>query len=176
MLEHLVASEPWLSEPPPKSTGRDLFNAGWLDARLANFSRPPDCDLLPQDVQATLCALTARTVAQAIGAWGQQQPTHIWACGGGARNPVLMRALAAATGVPVHTTDELGIPAQYVEAYAFAWLAYAHCARLPGNLPAVTGATGTRVLGHFTPASDQREPLSSKHRGNLTTPTTPPAT
>jgi len=150
LLDYLIAGEPWLATAPPKSTGRDLFNANWLDRRLADFGRIRPGDLATQDIQATLCAFTARTVAHAIETWSHR-PDHLWVCGGGARNPVLMRQLEACIGVPVRPTDDLGVPAQDVEAYAFAWLAYAHCARLPGNLPAVTGAIGPRVLGHYTP-------------------------
>lgn len=152
LLDSLIDSEPWLRVPPPKSTGRDLFNASWLDQRLADFaSRHPARTLRAQDVQATLSAFTARTIAHAILAW-TPKPQSVWAAGGGAHNDRLLHDLQSALGVPVAKTDALGVPAQHVEAYAFAWLAYAHCAGLPGNLPAVTGAKGLRILGSYTPA------------------------
>lgn len=151
LLDSLIESEPWLRLPPPKSTGRDLFNAAWLDQRLADFaSRWPARTLRPEDVQATLSAFTAQTITHAIRTW-MPEPQSVWAAGGGAHNDRLLHDLHTALGVPVATTDALGVPAQHVEAYAFAWLAYAHCAGLPGNLPAVTGARGLRILGSYTP-------------------------
>jgi len=148
LLEQLIASEPWFALPPPKSTGRDLFNMRWLDDRLAAFdgARPA-----PQDVQATLQRLTARTVANAIDAAGDDV-RELYVCGGGAHNPGLMRELAYCLQRPVHATDALGVPAQQVEALAFAWLAQAFLARQPAGLPSVTGARGPRILGALYPA------------------------
>lgn len=152
LLDFLLASEPWLRLPPPKSTGRDLFHADWLDSRLNAFTARSGTTLSAADVQATLVAFTARTVSDAIhrhaGGAGE-----LYACGGGAANPVLMRALAdCLPGFVVQPTDVLGVPAQQVEALAFAWLAHAHVQGLPGNLPAVTGARGPRILGAYYPA------------------------
>ncbi|MGB3435039.1 anhydro-N-acetylmuramic acid kinase [Achromobacter sp.] len=148
LLEQLIASEPWFVLPPPKSTGRDLFNMQWLDDRLAAFDGPKPA---PQDVQATLQRLTARTVANAVdaAAAGTQE---VFVCGGGARNPGLMRELAYCLQRPVRATDVLGVPAQEVEALAFAWLAQAFVQRRPAGLPAVTGARGARILGALYPA------------------------
>ncbi|WP_454693103.1 anhydro-N-acetylmuramic acid kinase [Achromobacter aegrifaciens] len=148
LLEQLIASEPWFALPPPKSTGRDLFNMQWLDDRLATFDGPKPA---PQDVQATLQRLTARTVANAVdaAAAGTQE---VFVCGGGARNPGLMRELAYCLQRPVRATDALGVPAQEVEALAFAWLAQAFVQRRPAGLPAVTGARGARILGALYPA------------------------
>ncbi|WP_447922675.1 anhydro-N-acetylmuramic acid kinase [Achromobacter aegrifaciens] len=148
LLEQLIASEPWFALPPPKSTGRDLFNMQWLDERLAAFGGPEPA---PQDVQATLQRLTARTVADAVdaSAAGTQE---VFVCGGGARNPGLMRELAYCLQRPVRATDALGVPAQEVEALAFAWLAQAFVQRRPAGLPAVTGARGPRILGALYPA------------------------
>ncbi|MEN4920256.1 anhydro-N-acetylmuramic acid kinase [Achromobacter spanius] len=148
LLEQLIASEPWFGLPPPKSTGRDLFNMQWLDTRLAEFGGPTPA---PQDVQATLQRLTARTVANAIdaAAAGTQE---VFVCGGGAYNAGLMRELAYCLQRPLHPTDSLGVPAQQVEALAFAWLAQAFMERKPAGLPAVTGARGPRILGALYPA------------------------
>lgn len=148
LLEQLIASEPWFALPPPKSTGRDLFNLQWLDDRLAAFDGPKPA---PQDVQATLQRLTARTVANAIdaAAGGTQE---VFVCGGGAYNAGLMRELAYCLQRPVQATDALGVPAQQVEALAFAWLAQAFVERKPAGLPAVTGARGARILGALYPA------------------------
>lgn len=148
LLELLIASEPWFALPPPKSTGRDLFNMQWLDSRLAEFDGPRPA---PQDVQATLQRLTARTVANAIDA-AAAGTREVFVCGGGARNPGLMRELAYCLQRPVRATDALGVPAQQVEALAFAWLAQAFVARRPAGLPDVTGARGPRILGALYPA------------------------
>ncbi|MFO1413187.1 MAG: anhydro-N-acetylmuramic acid kinase [Burkholderiales bacterium] len=143
----VLLAEPYFALPPPKSTGRDLFHAAWLDAVLARAgSRGGE-----QDVQATLAALTARTLADAVrrecaGA------TEVVLCGGGARNGDLMRRIAAELpGTRVTTSDELGVASDHVEALAFAWLAREALAGRPGNLPAVTGASGLRVLGAIYP-------------------------
>jgi len=152
LLDFLLASEPWLGAAPPKSTGRDLFHAAWLDSRLNDFSARSDSTLSAADVQATLVAFTSRTVADAIHRHAGQQG-ELYVCGGGAANPVLMRALAdCLPGFAVRPTDVLGVPAQQVEALAFAWLAHAHVQGMPGNLPAVTGARGPRILGAYYPA------------------------
>lgn len=150
LLDALL-DEPFFELPPPKSTGRDLFNPAWMDAKLAAFA-----SLAPADVQATLTALTATTVAREI-ARHASDVRAVYVCGGGARNPVLMKMLQQAledggvAGVPVMTTEALGVPPQQVEAFAFAWLAMRCVAREPGNLPTVTGASGARVLGAIYP-------------------------
>jgi anhydro-N-acetylmuramic acid kinase len=145
-----LLDEPYFDQPPPKSTGRDLFHAAWLDARLA---RHPG--LAPADVQATLTRLTAVSIARAIRAETADKGVHaVYVCGGGAHNGVLLRALrdALGGGVPVESTEQLGVAPNRVEALAFAWLGYRFMRRQPGNLPAVTGAAGLRVLGALYPA------------------------
>ncbi len=150
-LLHALLEEPFFAQQPPKSTGRDLFSPAWLDARLA--SHP---GISPEDVQATLTALTAVTVAREIERHAPESRA-VYVCGGGARNPVLLKALqtaleeSGASGVPVLTTEALGVPPQQVEPMAFAWLAQRCLARAPGNLPSVTGAAGERVLGAIYP-------------------------
>lgn len=153
LLAFLLESEPWLNIAPPKSTGRDLFNMPWLLERLALYrDQNPDTLFNLADVQATLSMFTAKTVAQAITRWASHPAGGVWVAGGGAVNPTLMRDIEQAVGVAVAPTDVLGVPAQCLEAYAFAWLAYAHCAHVPGNRPEVTGARGLRILGRYTPA------------------------
>jgi anhydro-N-acetylmuramic acid kinase len=150
-LLHALLDEPFFELQPPKSTGRDLFNNEWLDAKLQPFS-----SLQPADVQATLTALTAITVAREIERHASGC-TALYVCGGGARNAELLKALQRAmeesgvSGVPVLTTEALGVPPHQVEPLAFAWLAMRHVARESGNLPAVTGAAGERVLGALYP-------------------------
>ena len=140
LLQALLA-EPWLALPPPKSTGRDQFHIEWLELRLAGR------DLSPADVQATLNVFTARTIADAL---RSTLPgcTRVLVCGGGVHNPVLLRNLATQLpGVAVESTAAQGLDPDFVEAMAFAWLARETLAGRPGNLPAVTGARGPRVLG-----------------------------
>ncbi len=136
---------------PPKSTGRDLFHAAWLADKLAAF---PGAS--PSDVQATLAEFTAATIADAIAAHANRaQAVHV--CGGGAYNGHLMNRLQNALeerNVTAHVaaTDARGVPANHVEALAFAWLAHRFTNRQPGNLPSVTGAKGPRILGALYPA------------------------
>jgi len=148
LLADLLA-EPYLPAPAPKSTGRDLFNPEWLQARLARFTH-----VAPVDVQATLAAFTARTIIDAIQR-DAPDAEAVYVCGGGALNTHLMRCLQQVLGKPVSSTEALGIAPMHVEATAFAWLAARFCDGLPGNLPAVTGAKGHRVLGALYPGKQK---------------------
>lgn len=146
LLQELL-NEPFFGLPPPKSTGRDLFHADWLAHRLQNFSALAACD-----VQATLTELTAQTCAQQL---KHSAPgcTRLLVCGGGAYNGLLMERLQAALpGCTVASTQTVGLPPLQVEACAFAWLAVQTLGNAPGNLPEVTGARGSRVLGAIYPA------------------------
>jgi anhydro-N-acetylmuramic acid kinase len=147
-LLDLLLDEPYFTLPAPKSTGRDLFHLDWLDQRLAQCPALP-----PADVQATLVELTALTIARAIHI-ETKEVDGVYVCGGGAANGALMRALAGALGgnTPVASTAALGIAPNRVEALAFAWLGYRFHKREAGNLPAVTGAKGPRILGALYPA------------------------
>ena len=143
LLEAMLR-EPYFSAPPPKSTGRDLFSPEWL----VQFDLGK---IAAADVQATLLALTAQTIAQDLRLHGRGVQ-DLYVCGGGALNDALMDALRAQLpGVAIDTTDALGIAPMAVEAMAFAWLAMRFMNRLPGNLPTVTGASGLRVLGAYYP-------------------------
>jgi anhydro-N-acetylmuramic acid kinase len=146
-LLHAMLAEPFFAASPPKSTGRDLFNAGWLDDMLAHARAPEH----PPDVQATLAALTARSVADAIKA-ARADVHEVLVCGGGARNHTLMRMLGheLAPARVLSTADE-GVAVDQVEALAFAWLAREALAGRTGSLAEVTGAAGPRVLGAIYP-------------------------
>ncbi len=147
LLAHWL-SEPYLSRPAPKSTGRDLFHLDWLEAA----SGPQLRGLAPVDVQATLCELTARTIADDLRRVAPDA-TELLVCGGGAYNGRLLARLQARLGLlQVRSTDQAGLPPLQVEAAAFAWLARQHLNGQPGNAPAVTGARGPRILGAFHPA------------------------
>lgn len=142
-----MLKEPYFALAPPKSTGRDLFDAQWLDRHLAAESSGGEAN----DVQATLVALTARSIADAV-------QTHlpgaadVLVCGGGARNAALMTTLGSELPhLAVLATDALGVASDHVEGLAFAWLAREALAGRPGNLPHVTGAAAPRVLGAIYP-------------------------
>ena len=142
-----MLADPYFARPPPKSTGRDLFNPPWLASHLA---RCPGA--AAQDMQATLAELSARAAADAL-ARHAPSARRLLVCGGGAANGHPMARLAILLpGVAVQPTDAHGLPATQVEATAFAWLAKAHCDRRCGNLPSVTGAAGPRILGALYPA------------------------
>lgn len=142
-----MLTEPFLHLPPPKSTGRDLFNPQWLEQHLGRHESTQ-----PEDVQATLTELTAS--ACAISANSYKNHSNLLAvCGGGALNNYLMSRLqAACPTLEVLSTDALGLPALQVEAAAFAWLARQWHLGKPGNLESVTGAAGPRLLGGLYPA------------------------
>jgi len=140
LLDALLA-DPYFALPPPKSTGREHFHLSWL----ATHPRVPA--LAPADVQATLLELTVRSVAEAIERHAPDATT-VLACGGGVHNVALMQRLATRLAPrALASTANCGVDPDYLEAIAFAWLARQRVLGLPGNLPAVTGARGPRVLG-----------------------------
>jgi anhydro-N-acetylmuramic acid kinase len=140
-----MLTEPYFALPPPKSTGRDLFNDDWLKTHL----QYPH--LRGQDVARTLVALTAHTIHDAI-AQDCGQVDEVYLCGGGARNTLLVNSLKEMMGERLMaTTDALGVGVDWVEAVAFAWLAKQTIQNKPSNLPAATGAKGLRVLGAIYP-------------------------
>lgn len=144
LLAQLLA-EPYFTAPPPKSSGRDLFNMAWLALHLGG-------DESPADVQATLLALTGHSIVDAIRDYcpGTEE---IWLCGGGAHNGTLINWLKRALPqCRIAATDELGIDADWMEAIAFAWLARQAIHNESANLPAVTGARHACVLGAIYPA------------------------
>lgn len=140
-----MLDDPFFELPSPKSTGTQYFSASWLSQRLAG------ADSLPNErVQATLMALTCRTVADAIRRHAPNT-ARVLVCGGGARNTALMRLLADTLELPVESTKGFGIDPDWMEAMAFAWLAQRTISGQAGNLPAVTGAAGPRILGAIHP-------------------------
>jgi anhydro-N-acetylmuramic acid kinase len=144
-LLHAFLADPFFGRTPPKSTGRDLFHGDWLDAKLAGRK------IAAADVQATLVAFTARTIADAMRGQGAAA-SEVMVCGGGAKNATLMAALTELLAPRrVTTTAAHGVAVDHVEALAFAWLAREALAGRPGNLPGVTGARGARVLGAIYP-------------------------
>ena len=153
-----LRAEPWFSIAPPKSTGRERFNLRWLQDRLATL--PPLPPLAAVDVQATLAELTAWSIADSIARFAGDA-REVIVCGGGAFNADLLARLRrmldelldgqSSGSITVSTSAECGIPVDQVEALAFACLARQFRLGLPGNLPAVTGAKGLRLLGALYP-------------------------
>jgi anhydro-N-acetylmuramic acid kinase len=143
LLARLLA-HPFFAAKPPKSCGREQFNLEWLLGMRLEHVRD-------EDVQATLAELTARSIADALKD-AAFRPDHVAVCGGGAFNRHLLQRIGLHVGCTVRSTTSDGIPPEQMEALAFAWLAQRAINRRAGNLPAVTGARGERILGAIWPA------------------------
>jgi anhydro-N-acetylmuramic acid kinase len=149
-LLQALLDDPYFALAPPKSTGREYFHLAWLDGH------PQQAALDPADVQATLLELSARSVVAAIDRHAASA-SEVLACGGGVHNGALMHRLGDLLAPrALFSTAREGVDPDYLEATAFAWLARQRVLGLPGNLPAVTGARGLRVLGalHAAPVND----------------------
>ncbi len=135
-----LLSAPYFSKPQPKSTGRELFHLTWLEEQIALFGQ----SLKSEDIQASLLMFTACSIANEI----KMRPAgELLVCGGGAKNPQLMKALQEElSSWKVIDTDNM-MDSDYVEAIAFAWLASRILSGKTGNLPAVTGASRQCLLG-----------------------------
>jgi anhydro-N-acetylmuramic acid kinase len=145
LLETML-SDPYFALPPPKSTGRDLFNESWLNQHIL------DHNCQPQDIARTLIALTANSLYKAL-TDHCKHVDEVYLCGGGAHNQLLVDTLKQMLGsTPLSNTNTLGVDVDWVEAAAFAWLAQQTIENKPANLPSVTGAKGLRVLGAVYPA------------------------
>lgn len=146
LLQKMLADD-FFSARGPKSTGRERFNLDWLNALLANHGA-----VKPEDVQATLLELTAQSIAASL-LDAQPGCQEVVVCGGGAFNTTLMQRLAAhMPGTNVISSIDRGVPPEWMEAMAFAWLAHRFLERQPGNCPDVTAARGPRILGALYPA------------------------
>lgn len=146
LLKQLLDS-PFLSQPAPKSTGPELFNLSWLTKHLEQLP-----GVSSMDVQATLLEFTARTISDALKSH-TPRANEIYCCGGGAYNTSLMLRLKTLLEPSLtSSTEHLGIPPEWVEAVAFAWLAKQTLEGKPGNEPTVTGASKASILGAIYPA------------------------
>jgi anhydro-N-acetylmuramic acid kinase len=144
-LLDILLDEPYYRAPAPKSTGKELFHAAYLDEAVARHGTPVGL----ADLVATLVELAARTVADALIGRGVDE---VFMSGGGVRNPTLLAAIAAASpATRFSTTATLGLDTDAKEAVAFALIGWATMHGLPGNVPSCTGARGPRVLGRVTP-------------------------
>ncbi len=139
LLKRLLA-DPYLEREPPKSTGFEHYNLGWLEAAIP-------ADMNPDDVQATLLEFTARSLSAAL-LDALPECRRLILCGGGAHNATLVARLRTGLrGIAVESSARHGIGPDWVEAAAFAWLARERLAGRPGNLPEVTGASRPTPLG-----------------------------
>ncbi|MBC9252431.1 anhydro-N-acetylmuramic acid kinase [Pseudomonas alcaligenes] len=146
LLQRLL-SDPYFRTQGPKSTGRELFNLPWLQQHL--HSLPP---LAAADVQRSLLELTARSIVESL-QQAQSDTAELLVCGGGAHNAALMQRLGELLpNCQVASTASRGVPPDWVEAMAFAWLAHCCLEHIPANRPSVSGAKGPRVLGAIYPA------------------------
>ena len=148
VLEQLL-EEPYFAMPYPKSTGPDFFNLEWLRTRISKLN-----DFPPQNIQATLLQLTVESIARAIQQLNLDSGS-IYCCGGGGHNPVLMEGLAQRMpNWSVDTTSAMGVPPDWMEAVGFAWLGHCYLNGIPSNLPSVTGAKESVILGErFDPSN-----------------------
>ena len=138
-----LLSEPYFTQPAPKSTGREKFNLAWLEKQLTKLQ---DASFADSDIQRTLLEFTALTISEQIKM--HNTGCEVFVCGGGALNPLLMSRLQSL--MPLHKisdTNALGIDPMFVEAVAFAWLAEQRIFEKTVPLKSVTGAQQDAILG-----------------------------
>jgi anhydro-N-acetylmuramic acid kinase len=145
-LLHQFKQADYFAAPPPKSTGKEYFSVTWLEQKLSFFK-----NYKAEDVQATLCHLTADTINEAIALYAPHTE-QILVCGGGVHNAYLMELLALKNNA-LSSTEDYGVHPNHVEAIAFAWLARQTMNNLAGNLTQVTGAKSTVILGGIYPGA-----------------------
>ena len=138
LLQRLLG-DPFLTQAPPKSTGREHYNLAWLGQHLSPALRP-------EDVQRTLLEFTAASITNAMANWAPETE-RIIVCGGGRLNGLLLKRLKALATAAVDTADQHGWDGDAIEAAAFAWLAHQRLQGAPANAPSVTGAAGPRIIG-----------------------------
>jgi anhydro-N-acetylmuramic acid kinase len=141
----MMLADAYFNLPVPKSLGKEYFSLQWLD----DFFQPKD---YPQDVQATLLALTATTIAEAL-----KKSTlplkRVLICGGGVHNVTLINTLISQLpNLCVESTDALGIDPDYIEAMMFAFLAEKTLSHTPLDLNAITGSRHPAIYGVIYPA------------------------
>ncbi|MFL5466803.1 MAG: anhydro-N-acetylmuramic acid kinase [Gemmatimonadaceae bacterium] len=145
-----LMAHPYFSAPPPKSTGRELFNSDYVQKLIATTRAAGASD---EDVIATAVQLTAESIGDAYRRFIAEPMSEVLVSGGGAKNPVLFAAIQkAAAPVAVRHFDDVYFDGEAKEAVAFALLGYLHVTKRAGNVPTATGAYGPRVLGKRTPA------------------------
>lgn len=145
-LVELLKQDPYFKAPPPKSTGKEYFSLPWIYQYFDAFSYKPE------DIQASLCSLTAITICDAIKQYAPDTE-RVLICGGGIHNEYLLELIQQHLECPVESTELYGLHPDHVEAMAFAWLARQTINSLPGNLKEVTGATNSVILGGIYPGN-----------------------
>lgn len=146
LLQQLL-TEPYYSQPPPKTTGKELFHLPYLLEASAKIGKIDDDDLV-----ATATAIAAVTVANACRQHGVDE---VIAAGGGVHNPTLMQMLSDELGdIPLSTIDEMGVPSTAKESYFIALIGFLTVHGLAGNLPAATGASHEVIMGSLLPGRD----------------------
>jgi anhydro-N-acetylmuramic acid kinase len=147
LLKHFL-NDPYIELPAPKSTGREYFNLDWLSQNIAQFVElaKEKIELKPEDIQATLTELTAQTISNQINVLSTK--ANVYLCGGGTLNTHLFNIIKhKLNNFNVTSSDTININSDALEASAFAWFAYAFDKKIPGNIPAVTGASKETILG-----------------------------
>ncbi|MDB4869574.1 MAG: Anhydro-N-acetylmuramic acid kinase [Gemmatimonadales bacterium] len=145
-----LLSAPYFASPPPKSTGRELFNTDYFTKLIVRCRAEGGSD---EDIIATAVQLTAESIGDAYRRFIAEPVSEVLVSGGGAKNPALFAAIAkAAAPIGVRHFDEVYFDGEAKEAVAFALLGYLHVSKRPGNVPTATGARGRRILGKLTPA------------------------
>lgn len=153
---HLELVDGWMQHPyfqqsPPKSTGRELFGWDFFDRCLSEATTKA---LSPADFLATLTEFTAVSIVHSYRQFLPKMPDRVLLCGGGSCNAYLRNRLKVhLSESEVLTTDDVGLNSQFKEAIAFAVLAYWRNLGIPGNLPSVTGAKYSTVLGELSPVA-----------------------
>jgi anhydro-N-acetylmuramic acid kinase len=151
VVDELLA-HPYFTSPPPKSTGRELFDRAYVD-RLIDRCRAASPNLTTEDIVATATSLTARSIGDSYRRFMPEPATEVLVSGGGAKNTTLVRMIADEVApVRVRRFDEEFFDGEAKEAMAFALLAHLHVSGQAGNVPRATGAKGPRLLGKLTPA------------------------
>lgn len=147
LLERIL-EDGYFAALPPKSTGREHFNLDWIQHYLDSYG----ISVPPEDVQATLLAITTHSIADSIDAWCPQSK-EVLLCGGGSENKYFVTQLEKALeDKTIQSTNHYGVPTKWMEAMAFAWLAKQNLDNKPGNIPSVTGADKPVTLGiRFNP-------------------------
>lgn len=146
-----LMKHPYFASPPPKSTGRELFSAKYIQDFISQCRMDSPCT--DEDIVATAVELTAASIADSYNRFMPEPVSEILLSGGGAKNPTLVTAIRRHLGgKTVRAFDELFFDGEAKEAVAFALLGYLHLIRQPGNVPGATGARGPRILGKYTPA------------------------
>ena len=149
LLQNLL-KDPYFSKTPPKSTGREYFHLDWLQSSLSKHQTA----LKPEDVQATLLALTVKSITNAIHAH-PITAKQLWICGGGAQNKQIVQKLNDySENLNLQSTEDTGIHPDWIEATAFAWLARQTINGKCANVPTVTGARTATILGAIYPVSN----------------------